>query len=110
MPTDVILTWRDYRDERPRTRTSIGNHREASYPDYLARLWEAYHDGLFEPAGLPAKPDTLDAAGRLRQSRALAGQVRLRARLRAASGAGGGRALPAVRRAGIRWNSQCSRA
>ena len=59
MPTDAILTWRDYRDERPRTRTSIGNHREASYPDYLARLWEAYHDGLFEPAGLPVKPDTL---------------------------------------------------
>ena len=38
---------------------SIHFHREASYPDYLARIWEVFHDGAFTPDTLPDKPDTL---------------------------------------------------
>ena len=53
---DVILCWHDYADERRGFPGSITEHREPTYPDYLARLWERYHDGQWTPADLPGKP------------------------------------------------------
>ena len=56
MPADAILTWADYAEERRDHPGSIQNHREATYAEYLARLWEIYHDGEWTPADLPEKP------------------------------------------------------
>ena len=56
MPADMILTWRDFAEERPGTLGSIWYNREPSYADFLARMWETTHDGQWTPATLPAKP------------------------------------------------------
>ena len=61
MPTDMILTWRDFAEERPGTLGSIWYNREPSYADFLARMWETTHDGQWTPDTLPAKPTTLPA-------------------------------------------------
>ena len=59
MPTDKILTWADFRDEKIGTLGSIWHNREPSYPDFLARMWETAHDGQWTPDTLPAKPTPL---------------------------------------------------
>ena len=55
----MILTWRDFAEERPGTLGSIWYNREPSYADFLARMWETTHDGQWTPDTLPAKPATL---------------------------------------------------
>ena len=59
MPNDTILVWADFAEERRGHPGSIQNHREATYSDYLARLWEFYHEGAFTPVALPLKPSAL---------------------------------------------------
>ena len=105
MPTDTILTWRDFHEERPGTLGSIWYNREPTYADFLARMWETTHDGEWTPATLPAKPATLAPS------------------LPMWIGAGGWSSVPAARRRlpsrgrtsfapfakiGTEWNSRCS--
>ena len=59
MPGDKILTWADFKDERPGTLGSIWHNREPTYADFLARMWETTHDGQHTPATLPDKPAML---------------------------------------------------
>ena len=56
MPTDKILTWADYADQKRGHPGSIIDNRLESYPHWLARVWEYYHEGEFTPADLPVKP------------------------------------------------------